>query len=58
MIGPRNVSIRLSRVTFSELNAFSQNYLPFWPNNSFDVADLLWVLLVRVLTSGKSIGEN
>jgi hypothetical protein len=48
MIRPRNGPINLGRVTFSELNAFSQNYLPFWPNNPHDVADFLWVLVVIV----------
>jgi hypothetical protein len=49
MIHPPNDSIYLPTVTFSELNAFSQNYLPFWPNNSFDAADLLRVLIVIVI---------
>ena len=48
MIHPRNDSIYLAAVTFSQLNAFSQNYLSFWPNNPFDAADFLRVLLVIV----------
>lgn len=70
MIHPRNDSIYLSGVTFSELNAFSQNYLPFWPNTPFEVADLLRLLVVKELVvfvaiamdmdinSGNSIREN
>ena len=54
MIHPRNDSIYLGRVTFSELNAFSQNYLPFWPNNPFDIGDFLRFLLVIVRTCGES----
>jgi len=49
MIHPCDDSIYLAAVTFSELNAFSQNYLSFWPNNPFDVADFLRVLIVIVI---------
>jgi hypothetical protein len=48
MIHPRDDSIYLSAVTFSELNVFSQNYLPHWPNNPFDDADFLRILIVIV----------
>jgi hypothetical protein len=62
MIHPRNDSIYLAAVTFSQLNAFSQNYLSFWPNNSFDAADFLRVLLVivrvRVIGCENSIRED
>ena len=64
MIHPRDDSIYLSAVTFSELNAFSQNYLPFWPNNPFDDVDFLRVLIVIVIVvvivigSGSSIRAN
>lgn len=64
MIHPRNDSIYLCGVTFSELNAFLQNYLLFWPNTPLEVADLLRVLVVidiiRVMAkkSGNSIHEN
>jgi len=70
MICPRNAPIYLGRATFSELNAFSQNYLLVWPNNPLDVADFLRVLTVIVpvvvrvravgivLGSGHSIREN
>jgi hypothetical protein len=62
MIHPRNDSIYLAAVTFSQLNAFSQNYLSFWPNNPFDAADFLRVLLVivrvRVIGCENSIRED
>ena len=59
MIHPRNDSIYLAAVTFSQLNAFSQNYLSFWPNNPFDAADFLRVLLVIVRVRVRVIGcEN
>lgn len=58
MIHPRNDPIYLGSVTFSELNAFSQNYLPFWPNNPFDIADFLWVLVVIVISFWDSIRAN
>jgi hypothetical protein len=64
MIDPSDDSIYLSAVTFSELNAFSQNYLPFWPNTPFDDADFLRVLIVIVIVvvivigSGSSIRAN
>jgi hypothetical protein len=48
MIHPRDDLIYLWVVTFSELNAFSQNYLSHWPNNPFDIADFLRVLIVIV----------
>jgi len=41
-------------VTFGELNAFSQNYLMFWPNNPFDIADFLRILIVIVIGGGNS----
>ena len=64
MIHPRDDSIYLSAVTFSELNAFSQNYLPFWPNNPLDDTDFLRVLIVIVIVvvivigSGSSVRAN
>ena len=58
MIRLRNDLIYLPMVTFSELNAFSQNYLPFWPSNHFEVADLLRVLLVIVIDRGNLIRDN
>lgn len=59
MIHPCNDSIYLPVVTFSQLNAFSQNYLSFWPNNPFDAADFLRVLIVIVIVIVIVIGcEN
>ena len=49
MIHPCNDSIYLPFVTFSQLNAFSQNYLSFWPNKPLDAADFLRVLIVIVI---------
>jgi hypothetical protein len=58
MICPLKVAIYLSEATFTELNAFSQNYLPFWPNNPFEVADFLRFLVVLVISSEKAAGMN
>lgn len=46
MIRRSIASIYLPNDTFSGLNAISQNYLRFWPNNPFEVADFLWNLVV------------
>ena len=52
MICPYIVSFYLSIVSFRQLNAFSQNYFPLWPNNPFKVGDFLPSLPVKACGGG------